>query len=86
MPPNFQQNNPVPPQQMPPIPPRPTMPQTPVQNPVPPPKIPTIQMNPSGGHNKFIKPLLIILVIVIVLAGALALMRTYKGTEKQNFW
>mgnify|MGYP001562628351 CR=1 FL=1 len=64
---------------------RPTMPQTPVQNPVPPPKIPTIQMNPSGGHNKFIKPLLIILVIVIVLAGALALMRTYKGAEKQNF-
>lgn len=93
MPPNFQQNNSVPPQQMPPIPPtspnrgelRPTMPQMPVQNPVPPPKIPTIEMNPSGGHYKFIKPLLIILVILIVLAGALALMGTYKAPEKQNF-
>ncbi|MFZ3020261.1 MAG: hypothetical protein WA051_01925 [Minisyncoccia bacterium] len=96
MPPNFQQPSAFPPQPStpkpntpsnqgesrptpPPMPPRPTAP-------IPPPVMPTIQMHPTpDGHNKFIKPLLIILVVVIVLAGALAFMRSYTGSSKQNF-
>ncbi len=86
MPPNFPQQptsfppkeNPPSPVSQTPVPPRPVV-QT------PPSVMPTIQMHPSVGmHNKVIKPLITVLVVAIVLAGAYAIFQTIGNKKIQK--